>query len=190
MENRIKLGVSACLLGKNVRYDGGHRLDCFIRHTLGKFVNFVPVCPEVECGMPVPRETIQLENNPESPRLVATRSRKDMTKQMLDWATGRVRELESEGLCGYIFKSGSPSCGIIEVKVHNGNGMPLKKGVGLFARAFMEHFPLLPTEDEKRLGDAWLRESFVESIFAIEAENRVQPAQRSRMDRLTWEEAL
>ena len=173
MENRIKLGVSACLLGENVRYDGGNRLDCFIQDTLGKYVDFVPVCPEVECGMPVPRETIQLESGPESPRLVTTQSRKDMTKQMLDWATVRVRELESEGLCGYIFKSRSPSCGIKGVKVHNEKGMPVKKGVGLFAHTFMKHFTLLPTEDEDGLHDPRVRENFIESIFAIKPRNHI-----------------
>ena len=173
MENRIKLGVSACLLGENVRYDGDHRLDRFIRDTLGEYVNFVPVCPEVECGMPVPRETIQLERDPESPRLITIGSRKDMTRQMLDWAATRVRGLESEGLCGYIFKSNSPSCGIKGVKVHNEKGVSVKKGVGLFARAFMKHFPLLPTEDEDRLNDPGLRENFIKRIFAIKLRNHI-----------------
>ncbi|MCG6881104.1 MAG: DUF523 and DUF1722 domain-containing protein [Deltaproteobacteria bacterium] len=167
MKNRIKLGVSACLLGENVRYDGGHKLDRFIRDTLGEYIDFVPVCPEVESGMPVPREAMRLVGDPESPRLVTIRSQKDMTKQMIDWAKSRVQELESEGLCGYIFKSNSPSSGMERVKVYNANGMPLKKGVGLFARAFMEHFPLLPTEEEGRLHDPLLRENFIESIFAL-----------------------
>ena len=157
-----QLGVP-CLLGENV-YDGGHR------NTLGEYVIFHPLPGG---GMhAIPREAIQLEN-PESPRLVTIRSRKDMTKQMLDWAATRVRELESEGLCGYIFKSNSPSCGIKGVKVHNEKGMPVKKGMGLFARAFMKHFPLLPTEDEDRLHNPKLRENFIESIFAIKLRNHV-----------------
>jgi len=167
MENRIKLGVSTCLLGEMVRYDGGHKLDRFIRDTLGQYVDFVPVCPEVECGMPVPREAMRLVGDSESPRLVTIRSAKDMTQQMLDWAAVRVRELESEDLCGYIFKSNSPSSGMERVKVYNEKGMPLKNGVGLFARAFMDHFPLLPTEEEGRLHDPRLRENFIESIFAL-----------------------
>ncbi len=154
-------------MGENVRYDGGHKLDRFIRDTLGEYVDFVPVCPEVECGMPVPREAMRLVGNPESPRLVTIRSQKDMTKQMLDWAAIRVRELESEGLCGYIFKQNSPSSGMERVKVYNEKGMPLKIGVGLFAKAFMDHFPLLPTEEEGRLHDPRLRENFIESIFAL-----------------------
>ncbi len=167
MEKRIKLGVSKCLLGENVRYDGGHKLDRFIRDTLGQYVDFVPVCPEVECGMPVPREAMRLVGNPESPRLLTIRSRRDMTKQMLNWAATRVRELESEGLCGYIFKSNSPSSGMERVKVYDEKGMPQKNGVGLFAKAFMEYFPLLPTEEEGRLHDPRLRENFIESIFAL-----------------------
>jgi len=167
MENRIKLGVSTCLLGEMVRYDGGHKLDRFIRDTLGQYVDFVPVCPEVECGMPVPREAMRLVGDSESPRLVTIRSAKDMTQQMLDWAAVRVQELESEDLCGYIFKSNSPSSGMERVKVYNEKGMPLKNGVGLFARAFMDHFPLLPTEEEGRLHDPRLRENFIESIFAL-----------------------
>ncbi len=167
MENRIKLGVSRCLLGEMVRYDGGHKLDRFIRDTLGQYVDFVPVCPEVECGMPVPREAMRLVGDPESPRLVTIRSGKDMTQQMLDWAAVRVRELESEDLCGYIFKSNSPSSGMERVKVYDEKGMPLKKGIGLFAKAFMDHFPLLPTEEEGRLHDPRLRENFIESIFAL-----------------------
>lgn len=167
MENRIKLGVSKCLLGENVRYDGGHKLDRFIRDTLGEYVDFVPVCPEVECGMPVPREAMRLVGDPKSPRLVTIRSKTDMTKQMLHWATARVHELESEGLCGYIFKRNSPSSGMERVKVYNEGGMPSKTGVGLFAKTFMDHFPLLPTEEEGRLHDPQLRENFIESIFAL-----------------------
>jgi len=167
MENRIKLGVSKCLLGENVRYDGGHKLDRFIRDTLGEYVDFVPVCPEVECGMPVPREAMRLVGDPKSPRLVTIRSQRDMTKQMLDWAAARVHELESEGLCGYIFKRNSPSSGMERVKVYNEGGMPSKTGVGLFAKTFMDHFPLLPTEEEGRLHDPQLRENFIESIFAL-----------------------
>ena len=167
MENRIKVGVSTCLLGKNVRYDGGHKLDRYIRDTLGEYLEFVPVCPEVECGMPVPREAMRLVGDPESPRLVTIRTRKDLTKQMLDWAATRVRELESEDLCGYIFKSNSPSSGMERVKVYNNNGMTQKIGVGLFAKVFMDRFPLLPTEEEGRLHDPLLRENFIESVFVL-----------------------
>jgi uncharacterized protein YbgA (DUF1722 family)/uncharacterized protein YbbK (DUF523 family) len=162
----IKLGISKCLLGENVRYDGGHKLDRYLRDTLGRYVDFVPVCPEVECGLPIPRESMRLVGTLTDYRLMTSRTDKDITDQMLRWARRRVRELESEGLAGFVFKSGSPSSGMERVKIYDKNGMPSKKGVGLFAREFMARFPLLPVEEEGRLHDAELRENFVEQIFA------------------------
>jgi len=167
MEERIRLGVSQCLMGDSVRFDGGHKLDHFIRDTLGAYVEFVPVCPEVECGLGVPREAMRLEGDPESPRLVTVRTKVDLTDRMLAWARQRVRELEKEDLCGFIFKSKSPSSGMERVKVYTESGMPVMRGVGLFAQAFKTHFPLLPVEDEGRLHDPRLRENFIESIFAL-----------------------
>lgn len=167
MEDRIRLGISACLLGQNVRYNGGHKLDPFLRDTLGRYVEYVPVCPEVEAGFGVPRETMRLEGNVDAPRLVKTRSRTDHTEQMRKWAEKRVKELEKEDLCGYIFKKDSPSSGLMRVKVYNEKGMPEKKGVGLFARAFVEHFPLVPVEEEGRLHDPRLRENFIEQVFTL-----------------------
>lgn len=165
MSDRIRIGISSCLLGENVRYDGGHKLDHFLRDTLGQFVEYVPVCPEVECGLPVPREAMRLVGSAESPQLLTVRTRRDMTAQMQRWAGRRVVELEKEGLSGFIFKSNSPSSGMEKVKVYTDAGVPRKIGVGLFARTFMEHFPLLPVEEEGRLHDAVLRERFIESIF-------------------------
>jgi len=164
---KIKLGVSTCLLGENVRYDGGHKLDRFLTDTLGQYVQYVPVCPEVECGLGVPRESMHLEGDPDSPRLVTTRTKHDMTDPMVRWARKRVIDLEKEDLCGFIFKSDSPSSGMERVKVYNEKGMPVKKGIGMFARIFMEHFPLLPVEDEGRLHDPKLRENFIERIFTL-----------------------
>ena len=167
MEKKIKLGISPCLLGENVRFDGGHKLDRFLTDTLGQYVEYVPVCPEVECGLPVPRESMHLEGDPNSPRLVTSRTKQDMTEKMVNWARRRVNELEKEGLMGFIFKSDSPSSGMERVRVYNEKGMPVKKGVGMFARAFMEHFPLLPVEEEGRLHDPKLRDNFIERIFAL-----------------------
>ena len=164
---KIRLGISSCLLGEPVRYDGGHKLDRFLTETLGQYVEYVPICPEVECGLPVPRESMRLEGNPDSPRLIAFRTKQDMTDRMLRWARKRVVELESNGLCGFIFKSDSPSSGMERVRVYNERGMPVKRGVGMFARAFMEHFPLLPVEEEGRLHDPNLRENFIERIFTL-----------------------
>jgi uncharacterized protein YbgA (DUF1722 family)/uncharacterized protein YbbK (DUF523 family) len=164
---KIRLGISTCLLGENVRYDGGHKLDRFLTDTLGQYVDYVPVCPEVECGLPIPREAMHLEGNPHSPRLVTIHTKQDMTERMVTWADKRVVELEKEGLCGFIFKSDSPSSGMERVRVYNKEGIPVKKGVGIFARIFMDYFPLLPVEDEGRLHDPELRENFIERIFAL-----------------------
>jgi uncharacterized protein YbgA (DUF1722 family)/uncharacterized protein YbbK (DUF523 family) len=164
---KIRLGVSTCLLGEKVRYDGGHKLDHFLTDTLGQYVEYVPVCPEVECGFGIPREPFRLVGDPQNPRLVTSRTNQDHTERMAQWARKRVEELEKEGLCGYIFKSGSPSSGMERVKVYDQNGVPAKGGVGIFARVFMEHFPLLPVEDEGRLNDPHLRENFIERIFGL-----------------------
>lgn len=167
MKNKIKIGISTCLLGEKVRYDGGHKLDRFLTETLGQYVEYVPVCPEVECGLPIPRESMYLEGNPDSPRLVTSHTKQDITERMVQWAKKRVVELEKEDLCGFIFKSNSPSSGMERVRVYNEKRIPVKKGIGIFARIFMEHFPLLPVEDEGRLHDPKLRENFVEHIFAL-----------------------
>jgi uncharacterized protein YbbK (DUF523 family) len=165
---KIKLGISFCLLGSNVRYDGGHRLDPFLNDTLGVYVDYVGVCPEVECGLGVPRESMRLEGKAASPRLVTTLSKQDRTDLLVGWSHKRVVELEAENLCGFIFKSDSPSCGMDRVKVHNKNDATVKKtGAGIFARIFTEHFPLLPVEDEVRLCDPTLREKFIERIFTL-----------------------
>jgi len=177
---KIKLGISTCLLGQNVRYDGGHKLDRFLTDTLGQYVEYVPVCPEVECGLPIPRESMHLEGDPESPRLITSRTKQDMTDRMLSWAKKRVVELEKEGLCGFIFKSDSPSSGMERIKVYNEKGIPVKKGIGMFARIFMEHFPLLPVEDEGRLHDPGLRENFIERIFTLRRWREVLDRKESR----------
>lgn len=164
---KIKLGVSACLLGKNVRYDGGHKLDDFIASTLAQYVEFVPVCPEYECGLGVPREAMRLIGNPANPRLVTLKTRLDHTDRMAQWAARRLAELEREDLCGFIFKSRSPSSGLERVKVYNEKGYAVKAGVGIFARLFRQHFPYLPVEEEGRLTDPMLRETFIENIFIM-----------------------
>ncbi len=165
MDTPIKLGVSSCLLGERVRYDGGHRLDRWIVDTLGKHVELVPVCPEAECGLGVPRERVHLAGDPKRPRLVTSRAHRDVTARMQAWARKRVRELEKENLCGFILKSNSPSCGTARVRLHNDKGEVVRNGVGVFARMFMHRYPLLPVEDEGRLHDNENRENFIERIF-------------------------
>ncbi len=166
-EDKIRLGISSCLLGEKVRFDGGHKLDHFLTDTLGRFVEYVPVCPEVEVGLPTPRQTLRLVGEPQYQRLVFSKSGEDITERMMAWARKRVAELEKEDLCGFIFKAKSPSSGMERVKLYDRNGVPNKQGVGLFARAFMEHFPLLPVEEDGRLHDPVLRENFIEIIFAL-----------------------
>jgi len=167
METKFRIGISSCLLGNEVRWNGGHKLDKYLAHTLGQFVEYVPVCPEVEAGFGVPRESLRLVGDPENPRLVTFKSKTDQTDRMLSWAQKRVRELAKEELCGFIFKSDSPSSGMIRVKVYNEKGMPHKVGIGIFARAFMEHFPLIPVEDDGRLNDPLIRENFILQIFTM-----------------------
>jgi len=177
---KIKLGISSCLLGENVRYDGGHKLDRFLTDTLGQYIEYVPVCPEMECGLGVPREPMHLEGDPNSPRLVTIRTKQDMTDRMVRWTRKRIKELEKENLCGFIFKSNSPSCGMERVSVYNKKGMLVKKGVGIFARIFMNHFPLLPVEDEGRLHDPELRENFIERIFTLKRWREVLSIKENR----------
>jgi len=163
--NKITIGVSSCLLGNKVRFDGGHKHDRYITGTLGTFFEFVPVCPEVECGLPVPRESMRLVGDPEDPLLLTSRTGLDHTSRMKGWANSRVEQLTENDLCGFIFKSKSPSSGMERVKVYDKNNMPRAVGVGLFARAFKERFPLIPVEEEGRLHDMVLRENFIESVF-------------------------
>lgn len=167
MSGKIRIGISSCLLGEPVRYDGGHQLDRYLRDTLGRYFEYVPVCPEVEMGLSTPRDTLRLVEGDSGPRLVFSRSGEEVTGRMLAWAGRRVRELEREELCGFIFKAKSPSSGMERVKLYDRNGVPHKAGVGLFARTFMEHFPLLPVEEDGRLHDVHLRENFIESIFTL-----------------------
>ncbi len=167
MDGPFKIGISSCLLGNEVRWNAGHKKDKYLTNILGQFVDYVPVRPEVEAGFGIPRETFRLVGDPERPRLITFKSKVDHTDRMLAWAKKRLKGLENEDLCGFIFKSDSPSSGMIRVKVYNEKGMPHKVGVGIFARAFMEHFPLIPVEDDGRLNDPMIRENFILQIFTM-----------------------
>lgn len=167
----IRLGVSACILGDEVRYNGGHKLDRFIRDTLGRHVEFVKVCPEVELGLGVPRETLRLigpEAGSSQLRMVAPKSGTEHTRGMLAWSRARVRELADAELSGYIVQKGSPSCGMERVKVYPAleGGSPTGAGRGLFTQVLMELLPHLPVEEDGRLNDPVLRDSFVVRVFA------------------------
>jgi uncharacterized protein YbgA (DUF1722 family)/uncharacterized protein YbbK (DUF523 family) len=164
---KLRLGVSACLLGSKVRYDGQHKRDRFLVEVLDAYVDWVPVCPELEVGMGVPREPIRLVGRVDAPRLVAERSGKDHTEAMQEFAERRVAELAALDLCGYVTKKDSPSCGMERVRVWPARGgVPRREGIGAFARVLLDALPLLPVEEEGRLHDPALRESFIERIFA------------------------
>lgn len=164
--DRLRLGVSRCLLGDEVRYDGGHKRHPFLVETLGQFVEWIPVCPEVEVGMGIPREPVHLSGSATAPRLITVRSGIDHTEAMNRFSRRRVRELEPLELCGYVFKKDSPSCGVERVRILNRHGISSRNGVGLFAHAFTTHSPLVPVEEEGRLSNPIVREHFIERIFA------------------------
>ena len=166
-ETRIRLGISSCLLGEKVRFDGGHKLDTLITETLGKYCEWVPVCPEMEIGLGSPRETLRLTGTPEEPRLVAVKSGNDLTGTMKQWAARRLEELARRELHGYILKKDSPSCGMERVRVYNDSGMAQRSGRGIFAEQLLLRFGSLPVEEEGRLHDARIRENFVERVFAF-----------------------
>lgn len=162
----IRLGISTCLTGEEVRYDGGHKLDRFLMNTLGEYVEWVPVCPEVETGLSTPREAMHLTGDPDSPRLVTIKTGKDYTERMREWAWKKLDQLEEMKLHGFVFKSKSPSSGLYRVKIYNEKGMPGGTGSGIFPREVMKRFPLLPLEEEGRLHDMHLRENFIDRVFA------------------------
>jgi uncharacterized protein YbgA (DUF1722 family)/uncharacterized protein YbbK (DUF523 family) len=162
----VRIGISACLLGQNVRFDGGHKRDLFLVGTFGKFVQWVPVCPEVEVGLGTPRETIRLVRRGGETRLVMPKSGADHTEAMKAYAARRLRELETEDLSGYVLKKDSPSCGMERVRLYDENGVPARTARGAFAEALLARFPDLPVEEEGRLGDLRLRENFVKRVFA------------------------
>jgi uncharacterized protein YbbK (DUF523 family) len=150
-----RVGVSACLLGEEVRYDGGHKRSATLVDLVGPQVELVPVCPEVEVGMGTPREPLQLVHDARGVRMVTVRTGIDYTDRMNEWARARVRELERAGLDGYVLKSGSPSCGL--------------EGPGLFAHILMTSIPTLPVIDEKRLEDPSARTEFMRQVIARRA---------------------
>jgi uncharacterized protein YbbK (DUF523 family)/uncharacterized protein YbgA (DUF1722 family) len=164
----VKIGISACLLGRKVRYDGTHKLDHYIKDILGLYAEWVEVCPETEIGLPVPREPIHLTGDTKYCRLTGVRSHTDLTGRMESYTAVRLESLKEEDLCGFIFKSRSPSCGISHVKIYpEGKDIASGIGSGMFAREFMNRFPIIPVEDEGRLKDCDIRENFIERIFAF-----------------------
>ncbi|UCH83116.1 MAG: DUF1722 domain-containing protein [Candidatus Latescibacterota bacterium] len=164
-EAPLRLGVSSCLLGEEVRYDGGHCRNRFVVDTLGRWFEWVPVCPEMELGMGTPRPTIRLQEDGAVVRLVAPQTGEDFTRRMTAFSKKRIRQLAKSDLDGYILKKGSPSCGTERIPVYGPKGVLRRNGVGLFADALSNQWPALPIEHEGRLNDAGLRENFIERVF-------------------------
>jgi uncharacterized protein YbbK (DUF523 family)/uncharacterized protein YbgA (DUF1722 family) len=165
VEQPIRIGVSACLLGHPVRFDGGHKRDLYLTGTLGRFVEFVPICPEIEIGLGVPRETLRLERRSGEIRMIGNRSGADHSDAMRAYAEQRTAELARDDLCGYVLKSNSPSCGFEHVRTVD-DGRICYEGRGLFAQALIRRWPYLPVEEEGRLIDIRIRENFLQRIFA------------------------
>jgi uncharacterized protein YbgA (DUF1722 family)/uncharacterized protein YbbK (DUF523 family) len=162
----IRVGISACLLGERVRFDGGHKRDAFLTETFGRFVEWVPICPEVECGLDTPREAMRLVRVEDNVRLLTVKTGIDLTDRMERFARPRLLALAGEHLSGYVLKRDSPSCGLERVKVYDRHGSPVRGGRGLYAAALLDAYPYLPVEEEGRLADPRLRDNFVERVFA------------------------
>jgi uncharacterized protein YbgA (DUF1722 family)/uncharacterized protein YbbK (DUF523 family) len=165
-QEKIRVGVSTCLLGESVRFDAGHKHDRYVTDVLGAHFEFVSVCPEVEAGMGIPREPVRLVRSGDEIRMLGVKSSRDHTDSMRRFAKRRVAALSGSGICGYILKKGSPSCGMERVRTYTAAGMPAPSDRGMFAAALAEAMPLLPVEEEGRLVDAVLRENFIERVFA------------------------
>jgi uncharacterized protein YbbK (DUF523 family)/putative lipoic acid-binding regulatory protein len=174
---KAKIGISACLLGFPLRYDGKHKLlDSRLRDALAPHVDFVSVCPETECGLGIPREKARLVGNPRYPRMITIETGVDLTRLILDWSAQRVAELGKEGLSGFIFKGSSPSCGLRQVRVFSPQGEAAGYGRGLFAHALTTRFPEMPVEEEWNLRDDDLRRDFLERVLSFHEKQQRQAA--------------
>jgi len=165
-KNPIKIGISACLLGEKVRWDGGHKKDRYITDVLGNYFAFIPVCPEIEVGMGTPRESVRLVGDVSSPNMIGNKSGEDWSDRMRKYIAKRTVQLKGYGFSGYILKKDSPSCGMERVRVYQSNGIPIKDGRGFFGGVVVNHFNNLPIEEEGRLNDPSLRENFIVRVFA------------------------
>ncbi len=168
MDNKIKIGVSSCLIGEKVRWNGDHKQNHFVREILANYFEYVSVCPEMEVGMGVPRETVALYGNLEKSRMISKKTQTDWTRPMNNYIKDRLKSLTQDDLCGYIFKSKSPSCGLGRIPVYSEFGSnKVRHGSGIFAQAFTKAFPIVPTEDEGRLNDPRIRENFIVKVFSF-----------------------
>ena len=186
MVSPVRIGISSCLLGNKVRYDGGHKRDAFLVESFGRYVEWVPVCPEMEMGLGVPRETLRLEQGDEDVRLIMPNTGVDYTQTMRRFAAQRLADLAEARLCGYILKKNSPSCGMERVRVYGRASSPQRGGRGLFAAALMQRWPYLPMEEEGRLNDPHLRENFVSRVFAYHRWLQLTERRLTRADLLQF----
>lgn len=177
---KIKIGVSSCLLGEEVRWNGGHKRDRYVTDVLGEFFDWEPVCPEVEVGMGTPRETVQLQGSLKAPKMIGTQTGQDWTPSMRAYSAKRVKEMDRANLCGFIFKAQSPSCGISRIKIYKNAAPIAHNGSGLFAASFRKQCPLVPVEEEGRLYDAKLRDNFIVRVFAY---HRLQSLFKEKISR-------
>jgi uncharacterized protein YbbK (DUF523 family) len=161
-EPSIRVGISSCLLGEKVRFDGGHKLDRFIADTLGQFFEWVPVCPEVAAGFATPRQAIRLEESGDDVHLRTVKTGLDLTERMNKYADTRARALAKEGIIGYILKSKSPSCGMERMRIYGSGDIPAKAGLVLIVEALLAILPDLPVEEEKPLSDLRIRGNWVQ----------------------------
>lgn len=166
MPGCIKIGVSSCLLGNRVRYDGGHKYERLVAEVLGAYFTLIPFCPEAECGLGIPREAMQLEGELSNLRLVALETRADHTETMQNYSRLKIQELKHGGLCAIIFKSKSPSCGLRQVKIFAQRGFSGKTGRGIFAETFKTAFSSAPVAEETEIRDVLRRNSFIRAVYA------------------------
>lgn len=180
-KDKIKIGVSGCLLGQKIRFDGMGKFHWYINEVLGNYFEYVSMCPEVEIGMGIPRKAVRLVGQLKSPEMIEPVSGMNWTKKMHSYSSKKLPGLSE--LSGFLFKKGSPSCGVFRTKVYQGNGVPIANGRGLFADAFCKHWPLIPVEEEGRLNDAQLRENFLERVFGY---HRLKSLMSERFKRGDW----
>ena len=167
VNSKIPVGVSSCVLGQKVRFDGGHKNSQFVASELADYCDFLPICPEVGAGMPVPRPTIRLTKIDDEIRLVETKVvENDHTDIMVEYSKNKVAEIKQQPLCGYIVCAKSPTCGMERVRVYQDNRAD-KEGVGLYTKELMSQMPWLPIEEDGRLNDPVLKENFISRIYAL-----------------------
>lgn len=167
MSDTIKIGVSACVAGERVRHDRSHRRSAYLTETLARHVEFVPICPEIACGMGIPREPLRQVDCAGEIRLIGYESGLDLTDKMTRWADRVLEGLDKEGVCGFVLRVHSSSCAERKAKIYSTKGLPPRLGPGFFTRMLQARYPLLPVVSSEGLQNAELRENFVRRVFTL-----------------------